>query len=344
MSYLLSALAARLDAVFIGEDVVISQVASLQSATPQHITFFNDVRYAEALQSSAAGAVLLNESHADLTTRPRILVDNPYLAFARISTLLNPAPRPQAGISPHAIVATSAHVHPTSEIGAQVTIGERVEVGKEVIIHPGCHIADDVVIGDNSILYPRVTVYRQSVLGKRVMIQAGAVIGSDGFGNVRDSEEWVSIPQIGRVILEDDVHVGANTTIDRGVLDDTIIRRGARLDNLIQVAHNVEIGQNTAIAGCVGIAGSAKIGANCLLGGAAMISGHLTITDGVVILGGTLVAKSILKPGVYAGPYPMQPHAAWRENAAQLRHLKQLAHRVKMLEKQLPASDDASEA
>jgi UDP-3-O-[3-hydroxymyristoyl] glucosamine N-acyltransferase len=333
-TYLLSELANRLNAKMLGEDIAITQVASLEKAQPEHITFFNEKPRLRNLQDSAAGAVVISEEYANLTDKSRLVVKNPYLAFAKISALFNPVRFTSVGISAQAIVAPSAQIAGGVSIGAYVTVGERVHIGERVVIHPGCHIGDDVVIGDDCVFYPRVTIYHQCIVGKRVILQAGAVIGSDGFGNVRDQDKWLNIPQIGRVILEDDVQVGANTTIDRGTLDDTIIRQGARLDNQIQIAHNVEIGRNSALAACVGIAGSTKIGADCLIAGAAMISGHLTITDGVIILGGTLVAKSIKQSGTYGGSYPMQSHTEWRHNAAQLRHLKQLAERVKILEKQ----------
>jgi UDP-3-O-[3-hydroxymyristoyl] glucosamine N-acyltransferase len=332
--YLLSELASQLAATLLREDRAITQVASLDKAQAEHITFFNDKAKLTSLQASAAGAVILAEEHIHLTDKPCLVVKNPYLAFAKISALLNPSRVLPAGIHAQAVVAPSARIANSAHIGAQVTVGERVHIGERVVIHPGCVIGDDVVIEEDCRFYPRVTIYHQCVVGKRVIVQAGAVIGSDGFGNVKEGNTWLSMPQIGRVILEDDVQIGANTTIDRGTLDDTIIRQGARLDNQIQIAHNVEIGRNSALAACVGIAGSTKIGADCLIAGAVMISGHLSITDRVVVLGGTLVAKSIKQPGTYGGSYPMQPHTEWRHNAVQIRHLKRLVERVKRLEKQ----------
>lgn len=337
--YLLSTLAHEVKGSFIGSDVSISQVASLKNAQSDQISFFRGNKYVPLLAESLAGAVILSHEFADITDKPRLIVDDPYAAFAKIARLLNPPMSAKAGIHPQTVIARSAQVDQSAEIGAWVSIGERVVIGQRVIIHPSCTIADDVEIGDDSVLYPHVTVYPRCVIGKRVVLQAGAVIGSEGFGNVKEEGRWFNIPQIGRVTLEDDVQIGANTTIDRGAIDDTIIREGARLDNQIQIAHNVEVGPHTAIAGCVGIAGSTKIGAHCMIGGAVSISGHLTIADHVTLLGATNVIGSISKAGVYGGPYPIQPQKEWIQTAAQLRRLKNLYDRVKRLEQDCRAAN-----
>lgn len=331
--YLLSELASQLNVTFHGEDVFITQVASLENACPSHIAFFNEERYKNQLEASSASAIIISEKYRHLTDKPCLLFKDPYLGFAKVAILLNPPTSACPGIHQHTHISTTAKLAQSAEIGAFVSIGERTKIGERVIIHPGCHIANDVEIGDDSILYPRVTVYAHCLLGKRVIVQAGASIGSDGFGNVKEGDAWLSIPQLGRVIIEEDVHIGANTTIDRGTLDDTIIRQGARLDNQIQIAHNVVIGPHTAIAACVGIAGGAKIGAHCMIGGAVSINGHINIVDNVVILGATSIIGSINKPGVYGGPYPMQKHKEWLQNAAHIRRLKNLYERIKKLEK-----------
>jgi len=206
-----------------------------------------------------------------------------------------------------------------------------------VVVHAGCVIGDGVEVGDDSILYPNVVIYAGCRVGRRAIIHAGAVIGSDGFGFAREARRWVKIPQLGRVLIGDDVEIGANTTIDRGALDDTIIGDGVKLDNQIQVAHNVVIGDDSALAGCVGIAGSAKIGRRCQLAGAAMISGHLEIPDDTVVSAGTMVTKTLTKPGQYTGAYPTQEHDVWLRNAAQLKHLDALACRLRELEEKLTA-------
>lgn len=210
-------------------------------------------------------------------------------------------------------------------------------MGRNAVLLANVYVGRNTQIGDDALLYPNVCVMDDCLIGARVILHPGAVIGADGFGNAWASDHWEKIPQLGKVIIGDDVEIGSCTTIDRGALENTVIGRGARLDNLIQVAHNVSVGEHTAMAACVGIAGSTRIGARCQIGGAAMISGHLEICDSVVVLGGTLVAKTIHQPGVYSGSYPMQEHGDWLKNAAQLRHLNELVQRVKQLEKQVAA-------
>ncbi len=244
--------------------------------------------------------ILSAEAEGD-TVRPRIIAENPYLYFARVSQLFNPVVAQPAGVHPSAVVAKSARL------------------GKGVSVGAGCVVGEEVVIGEDSCLYPRVVVYPKCTLGKRVIVHAGAVIGADGFGIADDNGRWIKIPQVGSVRIGDDVEVGANTTIDRGALDDTVIEEGVKLDNQIQIGHNTRIGAHTAIAGCVGIAGSADIGRHCTFGGAAMILGHLKIVDHVNISAGTFISRSILKPGTYTGIWPVDEHDSWARSAAWLR-------------------------
>jgi UDP-3-O-[3-hydroxymyristoyl] glucosamine N-acyltransferase len=280
---------------------VVHQVASLENAEARHISFFTGVRHRAKLAATRAGALIVGADGEGETTRPRIVADNPYLYFARVSQLFNPVVAQPAGVHPSAVVAKSA------KLGARVSIGA------------GCVIGEDVEIGEDSCLYPRVVLYAGCKLGKRVIAHSGVVIGADGFGIADDGGRWVKIPQIGGVRIGDDVEIGANTTIDRGALDDTVIEEGVKLDNQIQIGHNTRIGAHTAIAGCVGIAGSADIGRHCTFGGAAMILGHLKIVDHVNISAGTFVSRSILKPGTYTGIYPVDEHDNWARAAAWLR-------------------------
>ena len=282
-------------------DTLIHQVASLETADARQISFYTGKRHRGKLDATKAGAVILPADCEGDTKKPRIVADNPYLYFARVSQLFNPLVRQAAGVHPSAVVAKSA------KLGGGVSIGA------------GCVVGEDVVIGDGSCLYPRVVIYAGCKLGKRVIVHSGAVIGADGFGIADDNGHWVKIPQIGSVRIGDDVEIGANTTIDRGALDDTVIEEGVKLDNQIQIGHNTRIGAHTAIAGCVGIAGSADIGRHCTFGGAAMILGHLTIVDHVNISAGTFISRSILKPGTYTGIYPVDEHEAWARGAAWLR-------------------------
>ncbi|HTM61708.1 MAG TPA: UDP-3-O-(3-hydroxymyristoyl)glucosamine N-acyltransferase [Burkholderiales bacterium] len=282
-------------------DTQIHQVGSLETADSRAISFYTGKRHRAKLDATKAGAVIVSPDCEGDTKRPRIVADNPYLYFARVSQLFNPLVRQPAGVHPSAVVAKSAK------------LGDGVSIGA------GCVVGEDVVIGDGSCLYPRVVIYAGCKLGRRVIVHSGAVIGADGFGIADDNGHWVKIPQIGSVRIGDDVEIGANTTIDRGALDDTVIEEGVKLDNQIQIGHNTRIGAHTAIAGCVGIAGSADIGRHCTFGGAAMVLGHLTIVDHVNISAGTFISRSILKPGTYTGIYPVDEHEAWARGAAWLR-------------------------
>jgi UDP-3-O-[3-hydroxymyristoyl] glucosamine N-acyltransferase len=214
-----------------------------------------------------------------------------------------------------------------------------VTLGNNVVIHPGCVIGDGVSIGADCVIHANVTIYNHCRIGERAIVHSGAVIGADGFGFAPDAGTWVKIPQIGRVIIGDDVEIGANTTVDRGALDDTIIGDGCKLDNQIQIGHNCEIGKHTVIAGCAAIAGSVRIGENCMIGGCAMIAGHLTIAPGTVISAGTLIAKNIVKAGRYTAVYPVEEHERWLHNAAHIRQLTKLVKRVAELEKQIMIKD-----
>jgi UDP-3-O-[3-hydroxymyristoyl] glucosamine N-acyltransferase len=298
----LGEIVARLGGRVAGDpNTVVRQVASLERAGAGQISFFTGSRYRDQLASTRASAIVLGSESEAETPLPRIVADNPYLYFARVSQLFNPTLLQPAGVHPSAVVAASAK------------LGERVSVGA------GCVVGEGVTIGEDSCLYPRVVIYAGCTLGKRVIVHSGAVIGGDGFGFADDAGKWVKIPQVGSVRIGDDVEIGANTTIDRGAMDDTVIEEGVKLDNQIQIGHNTHIGAHTAIAGCVGIAGSAQIGRHCTFGGAAMILGHLKIVDHVNISAGTFISRSILKPGTYTGIYPVDQHDNWARAAAWLR-------------------------
>ena len=282
-------------------ETVVHQVASLEGATAEHISFFTGRRHRAKLAATRAGAVVLGAEAEAETARPRIVADNPYAYFARVSQLFNPLVAQPPGVHASAVVAKSA------KLGARVSIGA------------GCVVGEGASIGEDTCLYPRVVIYPKCSLGSRVIVHSGAVIGADGFGIADEDGRWVKMPQIGAVRIGDDVEIGANTTIDRGAIDDTVIEDGVKLDNQIQVGHNVRIGAHTAIAGCAGIAGSADIGRHCTIGGAAIIIGHLRIVDHVNISAGTVISRSILKPGTYTGVYPFDEHASWARAAAALR-------------------------
>ena len=327
---------ARLGGELIGDaSVRLRQVATLEGAEPDTITFLANERYLEKLKKTRAGAVIVGESLRGFLATPHIVATNPYAYFARVSALFNPGAAPGAGKHPDAIVHPGARIGDRVHVGALAVIEDGAVIGAGASIGAGCYIGAGSAVGEDSLLHPNVTIYRECTLGKRAIVHAGVVIGADGFGIAMDEGQWVKVPQIGRVQIGDDVEIGANTTIDRGAIDDTIIEDGVKIDNLVQVAHNVRIGSGTAIAACVGIAGSSRIGRYCRLGGAAGIAGHLNIADNVEISAHTLVMKSITEPGTYTGVYPVEPNREWRRNAAGLRNLADLAIRVRHLEQAL---------
>lgn len=321
--------------VFGDGGVLISQIATLDSAQADQIAFLANSKYRAQLEVTKAGAVILGAADADATSIPRIVCDNPYSYFARLSAFLNPPAQAIPGIHPSAVIGKGADIAPSAEIGAYVVVGDGARVGANSVIMAGCSIGAGVVIGENARLYPRVTVYHDCVLGNNLIAHSGVVIGADGFGIAMEEGRWLKIPQIGRVVIGNDVEIGANTTIDRGALDDTVIEDDVKLDNQIQIAHNVRIGAHTAIAGCVGIAGSATIGRYCRIGGSAGILGHLQIADYVEVSSFTLVGKSIKERGSYCGIFPFSTTQSWRRNAAHVRHLDEMADRIKQLEQKL---------
>jgi UDP-3-O-[3-hydroxymyristoyl] glucosamine N-acyltransferase len=312
--------------------VEVNRVATLENATPGSIAFFANARYLPQLKSTRAGAVIVGVPARDATRLPRIICDNPYAYFARVSALLNPARAAAPGVHGSAVIDPSADVARDAEIGPCVVIGRNAKIGAGCIIGAGSIIGDGTTMGAGCMLYPNVTLYHDCLIGSRVVLHSGVVIGADGFGIAMDEGRWLKVPQIGRVVIGDDVEIGANTTVDRGAIDDTVIEEGVKLDNQIQIAHNVRIGAHTAIAACAGVAGSARIGRYCRIGGASGIAGHLTIADHVEISTFTLVTKSIKKAGTYTGAYAFEPHGQWLRNAVQLRHLADLAGRVRSLE------------
>ncbi|MDF0606231.1 UDP-3-O-(3-hydroxymyristoyl)glucosamine N-acyltransferase [Neisseriaceae bacterium TC5R-5] len=337
MSYSLSYIITQLGGELRGADVYVQGLAPLEQAQPGDIAFLAQAKYRKQLEQSQASALIISPKLAlELRTNcPLILVDDPYLYFAKLATLFHPPVQAQAGIHPRAVIADGARIAASSEVREGVSIGCNVVIGEHCRLLPGVVVGDNCQIGNYVTLHPNVTIYHNCVIGDRVSIHAGSVIGADGFGLAWDKDHWFKIPQTGRVILEDDVEIGANTTVDRGALADTVIRCGAKIDNLVQIAHNVEIGAHSAIAGCVGIAGSAKIGAHCTIGGAAMFVGHIEIADKTHIGGGTLVSKSIKTPGNYASSYPLQTMKDWLANAVHVRHLDDMSKQIKQLERQL---------
>jgi len=328
-SLTLREIVAHLGGEAVGEAAVpLTGVGTIDSAGPSQVTFLANPRYRSRLGETRAGAIIVGPRDRDAASIPRIVADNPYAYYARTVALFHPEPGWRAGIHPFAQVDGSANVDASALVEAFAVVGERAEIGPGVRVGPHAFVGANVKLGRDTRLHARVTIYDGCSLGARCIVHSGAVIGADGFGHAPDQGRWVKIPQVGGVRIGDDVEVGANTTIDRGALDDTVIEEGVKLDNQIQVAHNCVIGAHTVIAGCTGISGSTRIGRNCLIGGGVGIVGHVEICDGVTISGFSLVAKSILKPGTYTSGMPLMPHADWLRNAARLRRLDDTLKRI----------------
>jgi UDP-3-O-[3-hydroxymyristoyl] glucosamine N-acyltransferase len=335
--YTLAQIASRLGGRVMGDgDVEIDQVGSLEGARTRQIAFLANPRHRAQLAATRAAAVVLAPRFEALTALPRIVVEQPYPYFARLSQLLNPPPVPQPGVHGSAQVAADARIASSARVEAGVVVGEGARIGERAWIGAGCYLGAGVAVGDDSRLYPSVVVYAACRIGARALVHAGAVIGADGFGMAAEEGRWIKVPQIGRVLIGDDVEIGANTTIDRGTVDDTVLEDGVKLDNQVQIGHNCRIGAHSAMAGCAGVAGSAVIGRRCTLGGAAVVLGHLTLCDDVHVSAATVITRSIRRPGTYTGLYPFDDNASWTRNAALVRHLAGLEDRIRTLEKRRP--------
>ena len=334
----LAELAERLGARLQGDgEPRIARVASLSSAGEGDLAFITSKRYRPQLAETHASGVLLTEADLDALREgvTALVVDNPYLAYARVQTWLNPVPDEGSGVHPSAVVDAAARVHDSAWIGPQCVIEAGAVIAADCRIGPGCVVGRDAEIGEGGRLVANVTVCHGSRVGRRVLMHPGVVVGGDGFGFANDQGEWVKIPQVGRVLIGDDVEIGANTTIDRGAIEDTVIEDGVKIDNLVQVAHNVHIGAHSIIAGCTGIAGSAHIGRHCALGGGVGVVGHLEITDNVTVTGMSMVSNTIRKPGVYSSGTPLEENAKWHRNYVRYKQLDDMARRLRRLEKQL---------
>ncbi|WP_296948938.1 UDP-3-O-(3-hydroxymyristoyl)glucosamine N-acyltransferase [uncultured Massilia sp.] len=319
----------------------VQGIAPLDSADASHISFLSNSKLrALAAQSRAAALIVAPLDDATVAATyegARIVTTNPYAYFARAAqyfAALEETP-PAPGIHPSAVVHDGAIVDPTAHVGPHATIEAGAVVGAHAVIGAGCFVGREAEIGEHTQLFPNVTFHARCRIGKRGILHSGAVIGTDGFGFARENGVYIKIPQTGRVLLGDDVDIGANTTVDRGAMADTVIEDGVKLDNQIQIGHNCHIGANTAMAGCVGVAGSAKIGKNCTFGGAAMVLGHLEIADNVHISSGSMVSRSVLEPGQYTGFYPLAKNAEWEKSAAIVRNLASMREKIRVLEKQI---------
>lgn len=315
--------------------VAIVGVAALDRAGAGDVAYIVDAKYQDRLMSTGAGVLILPRTNVPTIDRTLWLVDDPRVTFAQVAAFFHPAPAFAAGVHASAIVAADAHIPASCFIGPHCTVESGVRFGAGVYVGPGCHIGRGTQIGADSRLVARVTVLHDCVIGARAILSPGAVVGGDGFGYAQVSRRWLKIPQIGRVVIGDDVEVGANTTIDRGALGDTVIGNGVKLDNQIQVAHNVQIGDDTAIAGCVGIAGSAVIGRRCTIGGGTGIVGHIAIADDVHVQGMSMVTHDLTEAAIYSSAMPALPAGEWRRAVARLRRLDEWSRRLKLVEQQI---------
>ncbi len=319
MSLTLGYIAESLGGHLLGDPrVVIEGIAPLQDARSCHISFLSHPRYSSLLETSQAACVIATEAYRELACSrgAAIITPDPYLYYARLTQLWKRM---------HQVVATQG-IHPSA------VIDPSAHVAADAVVGPLCVVEAGARIGAGSLLYSRVTIGRDCCVGDRCVLHSGVVIGADGFGFALDQERWEKIEQLGAVRIGNDVEIGANTCIDRGALGDTVVEDGVKLDNLIQIGHNVHIGAHTAMAGCVGVAGSARIGAGCTIGGGAVVLGHLSLADGVHISAASVVTRSISKPGHYTGLFPIDENADWEKNAASLRQLHRLRERLRELE------------
>ena len=336
MAYSLATLATQLSAHLGGNgDLEILRLATFDGAKQGDITFVSDKKLLARLEQCEASAIVLPSALKESYQGNALFMDNPYVGYAMLARLFDTTPNLPV------VIADSAQIHKSAIIGQNVAIAENVVIAKNVKIGDNCQLFANTVIGEHSTLgqgckiYPNVSIYHGCEIGNSVIVHANTVLGSDGFGNAPYQGTWVKIPQIGKVIIGDNVEIGSSTSIDRGALSDTIIGNGVKIDNQCQIAHNVQIGDHTAIAGGSNIAGSTVIGRNCIVGGSVAINGHITVVDNVIITGDSMVMRNIKKAGIYSSGVPAQENRAWRKTTAYTLKIEELFKRVKLLEKQI---------
>lgn len=334
--FTLGELANRLGVQVVGDaGCEIFRVATLLNAGKGDIAFLHDQKYRHLLGNTSASAIIVDEAFADELSTNGIIVKNSHIAFAKVTAWLNPTEPKESGVHASAIVDTGSQIHPDVHVGPQCVVEDGVTIAAGCELGPGCIVGKNVSLGEGCKFIANVTICHDVKIGSRVILHPGVVIGADGFGLTNDNGRWNKVPQIGSVLIGDDVEIGANSTVDRGAIEDTVIEQGVKLDNLIQIGHNVRIGKDTAIAACTAIAGSAKIGKQCAIGGCVGIVGHLEITDNVTITGMSHVSQAITKPGVYSSGTPLEENNKWHRNFVRLKQLDDMARRLKSIEKQI---------
>lgn len=336
MSHSLKEIADHIGAELHGDPAcIIHGVGPLSGAGNGQITFLGNSKLARLLPATGASAVILGAADRLQCPVHALVSDNPYVAYVKAAQLLHPVPGFTPGVDADAIVHESASVAASAWVGPGAVVGARARIEREAYVGPACVIGADVSIGRASRLVAGVVLCSGVSIGERVLLHPGAVIGADGFGLANDHGTWLKIPQLGGVRIGNDVEIGANSAVDRGAIDDTVIEDGVKIDNLVQIGHNVRVGAHTAIAGCAAIAGSTKVGRRCMIGGAAALSGHIEIADDVIITGMSGVPNSIRQAGTYSGAMTTMNNLAWRKTMARLKHLDELARRVRDLERAL---------
>jgi len=336
MAATLDELASRFGGRVQGEgSTKVSRVATLGAATPDAISFLANLLYRGQLAVTQAGAVILSAEASEGCAVPCLICENPYAVYAQVAGLLHPPAEPSAGISPDASVDPQAEVAASAEIGPRAVVGPGAAIGARAVIGAGTVIGSGVSIGDDTRISPLVSVRDKVSIGARCIVHSGVVIGADGFGFAEADGRWLKVPQLGAVVIGDDVEIGANTTIDRGTIEDTVLENGVKLDNLVQIAHNVRVGAHTAMAAMSGAAGSTKIGKRCKVGGGVVMVGHLSICDDVMFTFRSVVTKSVTEPGIYGGSLQAMEASKWRRNAARFKQLDRMQERLKQLEREL---------
>jgi UDP-3-O-[3-hydroxymyristoyl] glucosamine N-acyltransferase len=330
-------IAALVEGELVGDgEHVISRIGTLEQAGPDTVSFLSSPRYRARLADTLAGCVLVGAADREaVAARPSaVICADPYLAYARLSQWWAARTRPAAapGVHPSAWIAPGAQVDASASIGPFAVVEEGARVGAGACLGPHAVVQAGARVGDHTRLGAHVVLGRDCSIGSRGIVHGGAVIGADGFGFAPSDGRWEKIEQLGAVRIGDDCEIGANSCIDRGALHDTVLEDGVKLDNLVQIGHNVHIGAHTAMAGCVGVAGSARVGAHCMVGGGAIILGHLEIADHVQVSAATVITRSITRPGLYSGVFPFDDNASWERNAATLRQLHALRDRLRALE------------
>ncbi len=319
----------------VDSELLVKGISTLESANVDEVSFLSSKKHAKHLPGTKALAVIIKPDDSHLYSGNKLIMDDPYLGFARLAAIFDTKYCSQSGICSSAVIADTVTIADNVWVGSNAVVEDKVTLADGVFVGAGCYIGKSSLIGKGTKILANASIMQETTVGENCLLHAGCVIGDDGFGFAKDGDKWLKIPQTGKVVIGDDVEIGSNTTIDCGALEDTVIANGVKLDNQIQVGHNVYIGENTAIAAGTGIAGSTRIGKNCTIAGMVGLVGHIEICDDVQVTGKSMVTKSITEPGVYSSGWAARKSIAWSKMVAGLSRLSQLNKRVKLLEQKL---------